>query len=85
MPKIDGSGTLESGTTQARYACKAFACAIQECLVARDYQQRACVRQISELMECCKSLAEPSVHCQGFGFGGGGGPAQGQGQGSDVK
>lgn len=51
--------------------CKAEACAIQECLAASAYQQRACLPQIRALVRCCegarqgKGEAEPPS-CGGF-------------------
>ncbi|KAG2497764.1 hypothetical protein HYH03_004036 [Edaphochlamys debaryana] len=52
---------------EATHGCQRKACAIQECLARHDYNQSRCQRVIQDMRDCCRALAEPSLHCKGFG------------------
>lgn len=39
-------------------ACQAEACAIQDCLQRRDYNDARCMKQIMSLYECCSKFYE---------------------------
>ncbi|RCK67206.1 Cx9C motif-containing protein 4, mitochondrial [Candida viswanathii] len=44
--------------SEVNEACKAQACAIQNCLQKNGYNEAKCSKYIDELYECCKSFYE---------------------------
>ncbi|XP_034244882.1 cx9C motif-containing protein 4 [Thrips palmi] len=46
--------------------CKPFACAIQDCLNAKNFQESACVDVIENLNECCRHWKHKSLVCSGM-------------------
>lgn len=45
--------------------CKRFACKIQDCLSANDYQVSACKEVFEEMRQCCIKWKQESFVCDG--------------------
>ncbi|CAH0545753.1 unnamed protein product [Brassicogethes aeneus] len=46
--------------------CKAFACRIQSCLTANNFQEKKCLHEIEEMKRCCRVWKDKSFVCQGI-------------------
>lgn len=46
--------------------CKPFACKIQECLRANNYQESACEEAIESMRQCCVKWGTESFVCNGI-------------------
>ena len=46
--------------------CQKFACAIQTCLKANNYQEDKCKEAIEAMKKCCSELKTYSYICQGM-------------------
>ncbi|KAL4220457.1 Cx9C motif-containing protein 4 [Mactra antiquata] len=46
--------------------CLKKACAIQECLQAKNYQESKCENVIQAMVECCEKYGDKSNCCAGF-------------------
>jgi len=49
-----------------RDPCKKFACAIQHCLKAHQYQESLCQYQLDQMIHCCTKWTRKSASCAGF-------------------
>jgi len=46
--------------------CQRYACKLQDCLEANNYQESRCGHVIQEILTCCSRHRELSVVCSGF-------------------
>lgn len=46
--------------------CKRFACDIQKCLNANNFQEERCVKYIEYLRDCCVRFKAVSTSCSGI-------------------
>ena len=49
-----------------REPCQKFACAIQKCLAANNYDEDKCKDAKEAMKKCCSKLTTFSYICQGF-------------------
>lgn len=48
--------------------CQKFACAIQDCLKANNYDEKKCEDAIQAMKKCCDELKTYSFICEGMKF-----------------
>ena len=62
----DGKEEQEEPKKPIKEPCQKYACAIQTCLKAKNYDQDKCQDAIEAMMKCCANLTTYSYICQGF-------------------
>ncbi|XP_017839402.1 cx9C motif-containing protein 4 [Drosophila busckii] len=46
--------------------CKPYACRIQACLSANDFQERRCAEELEQMRQCCLKWHKESLCCSGI-------------------